>query len=963
METNKKRLFMLFAIACVLLSVSPIHAQNRHAQRARSRDANRLQQNVAQNLHTIQGTVYEQMPNGKNEPLPGASIFIEKIGVGTSSSVNGSYILKDIPLGEITVKVQFVGKVTIDTTMHIQSSTTANFYLQDDDFRLSEVVVTATSSNTGQSTASTISDKAIEHLQSVSLDNVLALLPGGITDNPTLNFASQLNIRSVSQDVGALDMNSLGSAIVQDGAPVSNNANLQTMNTSVRGAMGALGGTTSPSGGFDTRGISLENIESVEVIRGVPSVEYGDLTAGAVLVNSKAGRTPLRLKARTNPNVYQFFAQKGQDLGGNRGALNLSADYAYNTGNPVQSYRYYERFSTKVFYSNSLFNNKWKTNTILDLMHERDQRDRNPDDLVTETVSKGRDTRASLNTNGTFYINKGWFKNIKYTLSGSITDRFSHYESIYTSANAPYSMTTVDGAIIANRPGLEIQDVDGNVLTNYTNVDNNHYAVYLPSTYKGRNNIKGKEVNLFSKVTSTFYKRWDKIENRVLLGGEFRSEGNIGDGKTFDQTAPPLRNIAALNASFRPRSYDDIPFIQHGALYLEENFGANLTKKNQLRIQAGLRYDMMKDIENVFSPRVNASLEVIPKTLFIRGAAGITAKMPTLIYLYPEKAYFEYININESANDQIPQEERVFMTTNHSFETQNRNLKVATNKKTEIGFDLTFNKAQLYVTMFKENLKDGYSMSPIYKPVTYNQYKRAGDGSQPIYELKSSNPVLAEYFVPSNDMVSNTNGVEFDLNIKRIEAIRTAFVFTGAFMQSENYSSNFTFFNRSSESASSRTHIGLYGPAMSKRQSQRFSTALRATHNIPEIGFVITLTAETIWNQKDKYQFGNDTIPTYYISKYDGKQYKFDSTKKDEPEFRSILRNREDSKYIAESYPPLMNFNINFTKEISDFMRVSFFANNMFRRYPIVESKRQPGSYIKRNKNFFFGLEVNLLIN
>ena len=58
-----------------------------------------------------------------------------------------------------------------------------------------------------------------------------------------------------------------------------------------------------------------------------------------------------------------------------------------------------------------------------------------------------------------------------------------------------------------------------------------------------------------------------------------------------------------------------------------------------------------------------------------------------------------------------------------------------------------------------------------------------------------------------------------------------------------------------------------------------------------------------------------------------------------------------------------MNFNINFTKEIGDFMRVSFFANNMFRSYPVVELKRNPGTFVKMNKNFFFGLEVNLLIN
>ena len=126
---------------------------------------------------------------------------------------------------------------------------------------------------------------------------------------------------------------------------------------------------------------------------------------------------------------------------------------------------------------------------------------------------------------------------------------------------------------------------------------------------------------------------------------------------------------------------------------------------------------------------------------------------------------------------------------------------------------------------------------------------------------------------------------------------------------------------------------------------------------------------ETVWSQRDRYTFGNDTVPVAYISKNDGKQYDFDPSKKDEPEFKSILRRRNDALYIVESIPPLFNFNINITKEIRNFMRVSFFANNMFRYYPVVESKRNPGSYHQGGegflpvKDFFFGLEVNLLIH
>lgn len=938
MNHAKKFFFIFFLPALLLMQMRPLSAQERCS---------------------LRGTIYELTGNNKRKPLPAATVMVEKYGYGTSSNNNGVYLLENVPCGTTRIKVSFVGKVTIDTLLEMTGDKQIDLVLKDDNFRLKEVVVTATHSEAGQSTASLISDKAMEHLQSVSLDNVMALLPGGITVNPDLKYAAQINIRSIERS----NMNALGSAIIQDGAPISNNANLQTMNPAVMGSMGALGGTASPAGGFDTRNITLDNVESVEVIRGIPSVKYGDLTAGAVLIKSKAGNTPLQMKARTNPNVYQFFAQKGTALGEGKGNLTLSADYTYNVNDPVQTYRYYRRIASKAIYSNSFLNNRWKSNTIVDFMYGEDKRDLNPDDKITETVSQGRDMRISLNSNGTLFFPGGFLKNMEYLLSGSVTDKKSHYEQLYTAANASYSMTTVDGAVISNHHGKAIVDVDGNTLTDYTGVDPSDYATYLPSTYKGLYDIRGKEVNLFTKLSATFFKQWNRSDNKILLGGEYRMSGNTGEGKTFDKSAPPYRNLQALNATFRPRPYRDIPFIRHAALYLEDNYTWKITDKNIFKLQAGVRFDKMKDVKGIVTPRLNASLEVIPRIFYLRAGYGVTAKMPTLAYLYPEDAYFEYININEMADERIPENERIIMTTNKLFHTRNSNLKVAANTKAEVGFDLLFDKTRLYVTAFQEHLKNGYSMAPAFKPFTYKEYKRAGEGETPLYELKSSHPVLAKYFMPSNRSVMNTKGVEFDLRIRRIEVLRTTFSFSGAYMQNERYIDDYTYYDNSGEGADKRTHVGLYGPAMVKNQIERFSTALRATHNIPEIGFVVTLTAETVWKERYHSLFGNDTIPVAYISKNDALIYDFDASKKDEPEFAPIIRKRQDKLYIDEVYPPLFNFNINLTKEIGDFLRVSFFANNMFRSYPLVESKRNPGSFEMPGKKFFFGLEVNLLIH
>ena len=104
--------------------------------------------------------------------------------------------------------------------------------------------------------------------------------------------------------------------------------------------------------------------------------------------------------------------------------------------------------------------------------------------------------------------------------------------------------------------------------------------------------------------------------------------------------------------------------------------------------------------------------------------------------------------------------------------TSNPSLKVASNEKSEIGFDLYYQKASLHATAFKEHLQNGYSMTPTFAPVPFKEYKRANDGAQPVYELVANNPVLAKYYVPANGLKANTKGVEFDLNVKRKMCIR-----------------------------------------------------------------------------------------------------------------------------------------------------------------------------------------------
>ncbi|UYQ94474.1 TonB-dependent receptor [Chitinophaga horti] len=909
--------------------------------------------------YKVSGVVSETTVGNTKKALPYASVSLPAYGIAAQTDGQGRFELQNVPAGKTMISIRYIGKVNVDSTITVNSDVTLDLQMQTSDFRLADIQITARPGTGTSGTSSRISRTAIDHLQANSLADVMALLPGGITVNPNLTNAKQINIRSVGS--AASDLNAFGTTVMMNGAPMSNNANMQTMSPAVAGATGALAGGASPNAGFDVRGISMNNVESVEVIRGVPGVEYGDVTAGVVIVNTKAGAQPLSVQARVNPNVYQVSANKGMDLGKENGALNLGMDYAYNTNDPVQQYLTYQRFTGRALYSNRFFKILSST-TALDLIYGKDTRKRNPDDQVTKTASSGRDLGFIFNTRGNLSFENLWLRKLDYVARVGLTDKSSYYETQYTAANAPYSMTTVDGTILTNRPGLDAVDAQGNKLNGS---DGDKYAVYLPSTYVGRYNIDGKEFNTYFKAATTFFNKIGNTDHRWLVGADFKSDKNYGAGKTFADSTPPYRNLSALNASFRTRAYKDIPALTQFGLFAEENFSANIGG-NRLDVTAGVRYDRFSGDRNAISPRINANIELIPGWLSINGAWGQLAKAPSILYLHPENAFFEYVNINELANESIPADQRVLMTTTHVFNTENNDLEIAKNEKAEIGLVLNVKQASLRVTGFRETLKNGYGMDNslnTFRPVMFNEYTRVAGATSPVYNLTASNRVLASFYTPTNNQVAKTQGLEADLNLGRFKSIRTSFAANGAWMRTETYSNNYTFYDdQSSNAGASRTHVGLYEKGMVKRNDETVVTSLRATHNIPRIGFVITFTTQVIWNDRNWNVFGNDSIPVKYISKDDGEVYDFDPSKSQEPEFKTLLRPVNRATSIKESYPPLLTFNINVTKEVAEYLRVSFFANNMFRHYQITESKRTPGNFVKRGGQFFFGLELSLTL-
>ncbi|MCK9304021.1 MAG: hypothetical protein M0P27_01320, partial [Bacteroidales bacterium] len=181
----------------------------------------------------------------------------------------------------------------------------------------------------------------------------------------------------------------------------------------------------------------------------------------------------------------------------------------------------------------------------------------------------------------------------------------------------------------------------------------------------------------------------------------------------------------------------------------------------------------------------------------------------------------------------------------------------------------------------------------------------------------------------------------------------------GAYMRSTDWKEGYSFSSNDNLNSLEK-NIAIYEPGNQKEERERFVTTLRATHNIPAIGFVLTATAQVNWKYKYWTTYGNDSVFVKYISHLDGRV--LDNTNPDDPELAYMYDSKSPTRFIIESQFPVLLVNFHLTKEIGDKMKASFYANNMFNSRPKYESKRSPGSFSRLSIPMFFGFEFTLMI-
>lgn len=871
-----------------------------------------------------------------NGPAVGAVAMIKQYEAYAVANFDGIATFTNLPSGRAVVETQMLGYESLVREVILTQDTELTFKLQQTSLALNEVTVVARASAAGSSTSSTIGRQAMDHLQATSLKDVMQLIPGQLmTGVSSMTSAEKLTIRTLNTNS---TNNTFGTAIVVDGVPISDNASLEN-----KAGINSTGAT-----GVDLREIGADNIESIEVIRGIPSAEYGDLTSGAVIVNTKAGYSPLEIRSKINPITFNTSMSKGWNLGRKYGSLHSNIDYAQAWGDPRQKTTSFDRVSGGLTYTKTI-NRTWYTNTKLNFSNLLDFRGTDPDVITEGSETTQSSFSVRFSHNGRLGVNRRFMRTLSYS--------FGLSQSLNTARNS---------TIVAAGGGLPIITA---MTPGYQEVP------YITSSYRASGGTDAKPTSVFVKLTNGFFLNHKNFRQRFNMGVEYRMDENNARGFFNDDNRLPLRP----NSNGRPRPFYDIPRLNQVAGFVEDNINWKLDSKRHFRLQAGVRFGMlqpgMEEQVSSISPRFNSSLK-LNNWLELRGGWGQNSKTPGLVHLYPEARYIDRLAAQYLPAD--PLQQLVMYHTYINYVERNTMLQNSTNTKTEVGADIKLpNDMTFSVVAYKDELKGGFGNFTDFLTF-YSNFYSVGNGimvipgEKPVIDWQNPervDTVFATKGIVGNTQASLDRGVEFDFFFGQIKPVRTQLYLSGAYMESQSWTTGPNFSNPVGIPASSVYGQGgsntppfkLEYPSGTQISIQRrLSTVMRAVTNIPQMRMVAPLNGQVIWysystttNQQQKPIGWIDTDLTYHPITED--MYADPDFKIKGISLADQIRNPKDTQAVI--LPPVWLVSARLSKDISQSMRLSFFASNLF-FYTPYQTSNVSNTPIERNSNTFsFGME------
>lgn len=880
------------------------------------------------------------------EPIVMATLQLQPSGAMAVSDMNGHAVIKNVSAGEYTLLISYVGFEPIQTRLKVEKDLNLNYQMTPSSLALKEVKVVAKQRESGASTANVIGRQAIDHLQATSLADVMQLVPGQLMGNHDLTQQSNLQLRTLSNNNTA----AFGSSVVVDGVPISNNGQLS------QGPFSATAFT-----GTDLRQIAADDIQEVEVIRGIPSAEYGDLTSGLVVVHSKVGVTPLQVKAKVNPGLQNYSASKGFALG-KLGIINVSADYAKAWGDPRQKTRSYDRYTLHLGYGKDL-SRKWHTDTKLRLVSSKDWNGNDPDAVQDGNETKNKNMTLGLTHNGRIQVDLPFMRTLKYTVGLSYTQTDNRTTAFVGKSSGRTDIVTA-------------------TTTGYNNVG------WIQGSYQATGITESRPGNVFAKVSEDFFVRMGKTVQSFKLGADYHYDWNNAEGYYNADDSHPYKP----NEDGRPRPFHDIPGLHQVSAFAEDNFTYNINKVNRLRVNFGLRFTAMQPFSNVsttaLSPRLNVAFS-ITKWLDLRGGIGMNSKTPGLNYLYPDKKYVDRVSA-QYISQTAPETSIVNYYTQVYNVEYSRSLKNATTTKIEAGFDVKLPAGRrLSLLAYRDKTPDGFAAVTEYTTY-YQDTFEPGQGltvtpGQPT-TIDYGNPATHYLYFMTTGRVGNTNttenkGIEADFDLGEVKPLRTSVYLSGAWSQTKSWSTDLNATTPTQQLPAADRTLGhtpvkiIYPSELDFDRYRRFVTTLRLVTHIPELNMVATITGQAIWHNSswsyvaDKDPIGwidgslqRYTITSDMLNGYIGFQdAQYHATAGTDQHYMSIDDMRQhytDTEPTKQSVT--WNTQLRLTKELGRVGGLSFYVSNALFYEPYLTSNKSSTLTQRNTGNFSFGAELSL---
>lgn len=213
------------------------------------------------------------------EPLAGAQVFLEGVGIGTLTAENGRYFIINVPVGHYTVVASVIGYQTVrktDIVVSIDVTRTVNFELTPEAVAVEEIRV------------------EVERL---------ALVPPGQTGTVNTLSADEIRALPVTDLTGALSLQQGFLEVPVDNTVVVSYAEQRQGVTSlrIRGGRGAETVTLIdgiPINNFVLGGpafdITTKAIEQVDFYKGHFEPQYGNALSGIINIATREGGSDLK---------------------------------------------------------------------------------------------------------------------------------------------------------------------------------------------------------------------------------------------------------------------------------------------------------------------------------------------------------------------------------------------------------------------------------------------------------------------------------------------------------------------------------------------------------------------------------------------------------------------------------------------------------------------------------------------